>query len=178
MGDPALEHQFHELLCRGRHVFETLSERHDRKACVSEILAHLHRAPTVIRDFLDVVFLTELDNELLDKAIVNYVAFGGHCRALCFPHVIRNMIASDALVESFLRHPEEWEDIIWFALIARREHQHKCRDICAAGQVKACVAFSTGQRFRIHRRVAFVPCIHRHPAHALLYPLVKAQLPE
>ena len=88
------------------------------------------------------------------------------------------MIAPYTKRQRILWYPEVREDDIFLIVAAWREHQHEGRNICTAGKVEACVALAPDQRIGIYRAVAFVPCVHWHPAHRLLDPLVESQLSE
>ena len=127
VGDPTFEYQFHEFFRRRTHIFESLTEWNDRETCVRKVLAHLHCAPSVVCDFLDVIFGAKICNELLDESIMNNVSFGCHGRALRLPHIIRYMVAPHSEVNRVLRHPKVRENIIRLVLFARRKHKNKCR---------------------------------------------------
>src|SRR5699024_3666886 len=130
--------------------------------------------PSVIGDFADVIFGTEIFDEALDIAIVNNVSLRGHDRPLLFPHIVWHMITPHPKRQRILWYPEVREYDIFLIVAAWRENQHEGRDICTAGKVEACVALAPDQRIGIYCAIAFVPRIHRHPAHRLLNPLVES----
>ena len=51
--------------------------------------------------------LAQLDDELLDEAIVDDIALRGLQETLLLPHIIHDMITPDAQGECFIRQPEE-----------------------------------------------------------------------
>ena len=77
VGNSPFKGQFHEFLGGWTHILKPLSERHDRKAHTLKVLNHLYRSPTVKGNLSDVEAFTQVFNELLNVAVVNYIAFGG-----------------------------------------------------------------------------------------------------
>ena len=88
------------------------------------------------------------------------------------------MVTPDSEVEVILRYPEVRQDDVFVVLIFRREHQDESRNVRCGGQVQTAVTDTTFQIVFVDCKLAFVPLIHRHPAHCLLDPLVQSQLPE
>ena len=88
------------------------------------------------------------------------------------------MVAPNSEVEVFLWNPEVREDAVFVVLVHRREHQHKGRDVGGGGKVQPTIADPALQLILIGGKGAFVPPLHRHPAHSLFHPLVQSELPE
>ena len=88
------------------------------------------------------------------------------------------MVAPDPEVEIVLWNPEVREDAVFIVLVQRREHQHEGRYIGGGGQVQPAVTDPALQAVLIGVKSAFVPPLHRHPAHRLFHPLIQAELPE
>ena len=151
VGDALLQHQLHQLLGGRRHILKALSERNDRKAHALKVLHHLHSAPTVKGDLPDVEPL-----------------------ALPLPHIVWHMVTPDSEVEVVFRYPEVRQDDVSVVLIFRRKHQNECCNIRCGGQVQTTVADTTFQIILADGELAFVPLIHRHPAHRLFDPLVES----
>ena len=68
-------------------------------------------------------------DEILDKTIVDDIAFGRQQIALSFPYIIRHMVTADSQRQCIFGQPEKRQDIVFIVLINRREHQHKSRNI-------------------------------------------------
>ncbi len=73
--DSLLQCQLHEFLCWRRHVLESLTEWSDRETHAFKVLYHLHRTPTVERDFFD------------SLPTMQYVLLAGNRVALSFCYV-------------------------------------------------------------------------------------------
>ena len=69
----------------GGHVFEALPERDDGEPETFEVLAHLDCTPPGVGVFANVVAHAELLDGVLDRFVVDDVAFGGE-EALCVAH--------------------------------------------------------------------------------------------
>ena len=173
-----LEHQPHQLLGRRGHIPEALTEGHHGEAVILQGLHHHAGVPAVIGNLTDVVVLIQLEDELLDPAIIDHIPLGGLDEALLLPHIVDHMVAPDAQVEGFSRYPEERQHDVRFILIGRREHQHKGCQVAGRGQVHACIAGTPLQQPRRNTPRAGIPLVHGHPADGLLDPLVETQLSE
>jgi len=93
MRESLLECEFHEFLCWRRHILESLAERHNRKAHTLEVLHHLYSSPAVEGYLSDIVLLTKLFYELLNVAVVDYVAFCCFKISLSMPYIVRDMVS-------------------------------------------------------------------------------------
>ena len=176
--DALLKDELHELLGGRAHVLEALSERDDGEAHAFEVLHHLDGSPSVEGDLADVEPLAEAFNELLDIAVVDDVSLRCLEDALFLPEVVGDVVAADPEVERVLGHPEVREDRIPVVIVLRREHEDEGGDVGRAGKVEPAVADAALKVVLVHREVAGVPFVHRHPADGLLHPLVEAELPE
>ena len=105
-----LQNKAHQFLRRRRHILKALTEGHHGKSVVLKRLYHHGGVPSVMGDLPDVIPLTQLADELLDKSIVDDVALRGMDIAAFRPLVIRHMIAPNAQGKRFLRKPEEGHD--------------------------------------------------------------------
>ena len=135
-------------------------------------------APAVKGDLPDVEPFPQPLNELLNVAVVDHIALGGLEKALFLPHIVGNVVAPDPEVEVVLWNPKVWEDAVFIILVHGREHQHKGCDVGSGGKVQPAVADPPLQAVLIGSKSAFVPPLHRHPAHSLFHPLIQAELPE
>ena len=68
-----LQHQPHQLLGRRGHIPEALPEGHHGKAVILQGLHHHAGVPAVIGNLADVVVLVQLEDELLDPAIIDHI---------------------------------------------------------------------------------------------------------
>ena len=88
------------------------------------------------------------------------------------------MVTPDSQVEVVLRYPEVRQDDVLVILIFWRKHQNERRNVRCGRKVQTAVADTAFQIILADRKLAFVPLVHRHPAHRLLDPLVESQLSE
>lgn len=70
MLDPSSRGELHHFPARRGHGFEPVVERHNGEAQGGEVLAHLHRALSVVRNLLDVV----ADAEVIDKVFSDFTS--------------------------------------------------------------------------------------------------------
>ena len=173
VGDPLLKDQIHELLGRRRHIFKSLAERNNGKAHALEVLYHLDSSPAVKGDLTDIEPVPEILDELLDKSVMNDIAFGRFEIAFLLPEVVRNVITPHTKINVVLRNPEVGENHIFIRLIPWREDEDKGCDIRCGRKVETAIADTALQLIRIHGKGTGVPFVHRHPADGLLYPLVQ-----
>ena len=75
MVDLSFHQKLIEFLCWRRHIFIALSEWNDRKSHSLQILYHLGCAPSVKGNFPDMILLPQLLDKLLDKTIMDNIAF-------------------------------------------------------------------------------------------------------
>lgn len=123
------KHQFHQFLCRRRHILKSLSERYDSKSHALKVLHHLNCAPTVESYLSDIETLTEPFNEFLNKAVVNHISLGGLQVALTFPHIIRDMVTVYTQGQIILGNPEVRQNDVFVLLIKRRKNKHERSNI-------------------------------------------------
>lgn len=76
VGELLLKCQLHELLCGRAHILKALSEGHDSKAHVLQVLNHLDCSPAVESYLANIEALAEAFDEFLDITIMDDVAFG------------------------------------------------------------------------------------------------------
>lgn len=129
MSDALLQYELHKFLSWRGHILEALSKRNYGKAHCFKILNHLDRAPAIECYLANVKFFTKSLDELLDVAVMNDISFCGLETSLLLPHLVRNMIPSDAKIQGILLHPEIREHNVFIFFIKWREHQNKGRDI-------------------------------------------------
>ena len=92
--------------------------------------------------------LIQLEDELLDPAIIDHISLGGLDEALLLPHIVDHMVAPDTQIKGFCRYPEERQHDVRLVLIGRREHQYKGSQVAGGGQVHARIAGTAFQQPR------------------------------
>ena len=173
VGDAFLQYQLHQLFGRRAHILKALPEGDDRKAHTLKVLDHLDSSPAVEGNLTDIEPFSKPFDELFDISIMDYVALGGLQETLSFPHIVRDMIPVDPLVDVFFRYPEVRQYHKFVILIQRRKDQHEGGNIRGGRKVQTTVADPAFEVVFVCSKSAAVPFFHRHPAHSLFDPLVE-----
>ena len=69
--------------------------------------------------------MPEVDNVLLDEAVMHHIALRGLDDVLPLPYVIGHMVTPHAQRDGFLREPEEGQRPIHRVALDGREHQNE-----------------------------------------------------
>ena len=173
VGDALFQDQLHQLFGRRAHILKALSEGDDREAHTLKVLDHLHGSPAVEGDLTDVEPFAKPFDELFDISIMDHVALGGLQETLSFPHIVRDVIPVDPLVNVFFWYPEIRQDHVLVVLVQRRKDQHESGNICGRRKVQSTIADTAFEVIFVCSKSAAVPFFHRHPAHSLFDPLVE-----
>ncbi len=83
-----------------------ISRLANRETKPLKVLHHLDSAPPVECDLFDMKFLSEIINEIFDKAIMDHVPLRSLQKSLPLPYVIRNMVTPHTQAHIFFRYPE------------------------------------------------------------------------
>ena len=138
-----LQHDPHQFL-RGRgHITESLPERNHGKAVSFKVLHHLRGIPPIICDLADIVFLTQIADELFDISVVDDVSLRGLQVSLPFPDIVLDVVAPDAHRKRILRKPEIRQHDILLVLVPGREDHYKCSQIAGRGKIKVITGKDT-----------------------------------
>ena len=178
MGNTPFHQELVELLGGRAHIFEALSERYDCESHPLKILGHLHGSPSVKGNLQDVIGLTQLLDDFLDKSVVNDIAFCRHQIPLLIPDIIRNGCPAHTLGDRVLRYPEERKHDVLFFWDSRWEHQHKSRDVSGAGQVQTSITVTAFQGFHINGLVAQIVDVFRDKPGQRCNPHIQTKLLE
>ena len=92
--------------------------------------------------YTEAVFFTQLLDEFLDVAVVDYISFGGLQETLLLPDIVWNMVTAHSKFQRIFRYPEIRENHIFIILIQWREHQYKSRDVCGGRKVQATITYT------------------------------------
>ncbi len=137
MGDMLLGGQVDELLGRPRKVAERLTELDHLDPGVVEVLRDQRCRPGIIGDLADVVGVADLVDDLrLDDVVVDHVSGRRANQALFNPATVRHAVALLFLIDAFLGDPEKRQHVV-HAVVGK--HQHQCRDVVLAREVKPAV---------------------------------------
>ena len=174
----SFQHQAHQFFRRWTHIPKTLTKWHHSKSVILQGLDHHGSIPAVVGDLSDVEPFSQLQDELLDRPIVNDIAFRGMDEPLPFPFVIHHVIPTDTQLHGFFREPEVRHNDVLFLVIPRWEYQNQSRQVTRAGKVKPRIARASFQFILVDFSPVFIPFVHGHPADGLFHPLVQAKLTE
>ena len=93
-----LQYQPHQLFRRRTHVPEPLAEGNHGEAIILQRLHHHGGVPPVISDFFDVEPLTQLQDELLDKTVMDNVSLCSMQETLPLPGMPRVLRAGSGVL--------------------------------------------------------------------------------
>ena len=172
------EYKLVQLLHRWRHILEAHADWDNGKAVTLKVCDQLRSIPSIGCDFLDIVHGVQLVDRFPHEIVVHHIALGDMEQPHALPYIVRNMVSPHSKVKCFSRQPEVGYNDVFIIFVQRRKHQHKCRDIRCAGQVKSRIALPSSELFKVDWKITPVVDMLRNPCHRTAYPLIQTKLTE